>query len=112
MGESIPQGAIRPVRTHPGYIAEALKSLIETNVPIKEIHLASGEPLNYRSPEGYRVLNEGRAVSDGDLHQLMDFAADSRYDPKKRVCRWIRGYTSRRVDRRSSRMSSIATLVA
>lgn len=72
-------------RAHPGYVAEALKSLIETQVPVKEIHIASGEPLSYRSPEGYRVLNEGRIVGDADIHQLMEFAAEGRYEAKKRM---------------------------
>lgn len=74
-----------PLRAHPGYIAEALKTLIETHVPIKEIHIVSGEPLHYRSPEGYRPLNESRRVEDADIHQLMAFAADERYDPHRRM---------------------------
>ena len=61
------------------------KALIQTQVPIKEIHIASGEPLNYRSPEGYRILDEARVVGDEDIHQLMNFAADGRYDPVKRM---------------------------
>ena len=85
MNDSTPPAAARTARQQPGYVAEALKALIQTQVPIKEIHIASGEALNYRSPEGYRVLNPGRAVEDPDIHQLMDFAADGRYDPRKRM---------------------------
>ncbi len=85
MNDSTPLAVARTARQQPGYVAEALKALIQTQVPIKEIHIASGEPLNYRSPEGYRVLNQGRVVGDQDIHQLMDFAADGRYDPKKRM---------------------------
>jgi len=77
--------AARAARQQPGYVAEALKALIQTQVPIKEIHIASGEPLNYRSPEGYRILNQARVVGDEDIHQLMHFAADGRYDPLRRM---------------------------
>jgi len=77
--------AARAARQQPGYVAEALKALIQTQVPVKEIHIASGEPLNYRSPEGYRILNEARVVGDEDIHQLMHFAADGRYDPLRRM---------------------------
>ena len=54
-------------------------------MPIKEIHIVSGEPLHYRSPEGYRPLDESRRVEDADIHQLMAFAADERYDPQRRM---------------------------
>lgn len=85
MNDSTPLAVARAGRQQPGYVAEALKALIQTQVPIKEIHIASGEPLNYRSPEGYRILNEARVVGDEDIHQLMHFAADGRYDPVKRM---------------------------
>src|SRR5258708_29878471 len=85
MNDSTPLAAARPARQQPGYVAEALKALIQTQVPIKEIHIASGEPLNYRSHEGYRILNEARVVGDEDIHQLMGFAADGRYDPMRRM---------------------------
>ncbi len=41
--------------------------------------------MNYRSPEGYRILNQARVVGDEDIHQLMHFAADGRYDPLRRM---------------------------
>ena len=85
MNDSTPVAAARAARQQPGYVAEALKALIQTQVPVKEIHIASGEPLNYRSPEGYRILNEARVVGDEDIHQLMHFAADGRYDPLRRM---------------------------
>jgi twitching motility protein PilT len=85
LNDSTPFAATRAARQQPGYVAEALKALIQTQVPIKEIHIASGEPLNYRSPEGYRILNEARVVGDEDIHQLMHFAADGRYDPLRRM---------------------------
>jgi len=85
MNDSTPLAVAKAGRQQPGYVAEALKALIQTQVPIKEIHIASGEPLNYRSPEGYRILNEARVVGDEDIHQLMHFAADGRYDPVKRM---------------------------
>jgi twitching motility protein PilT len=85
MNDSTPLAVARAGRQQPGYVAEALKALIQTQVPIKEIHIASGEPLNYRSPEGYRILNEARVVGDEDIHQLMHFAADGRYDPLRRM---------------------------
>jgi twitching motility protein PilT len=85
LNDSTPVAAARAARQQPGYVAEALKALIQTQVPIKEIHIASGEPLNYRSPEGYRILNQARVVGDEDIHQLMHFAADGRYDPLRRM---------------------------
>ncbi len=85
MNDSSLSAAARTPRPQAGYVAEALKALIQTQVPIKEIHIASGEPLNYRSPAGYRILNEARVVGDEDIHQLMGFAADGRYDPMKRM---------------------------
>ena len=85
MNDSTPVAAARAARQQPGYVAEALKALIQTQVPVKEIHIASGEPLNYRSPEGYRILNQARVVGDEDIHQLMHFAADGRYDPLRRM---------------------------
>lgn len=72
-------------RLHPGYIAEALKTLMQTQVPIKEIQIASGEPLSYRSPEGYQVMMPDRRIGDTDIRELMAFAANGRYDPAQRI---------------------------
>src|SRR5471032_198028 len=72
MNDSTPLAVARAGRKQPGYVAEALKALIQTQVPIKEIHIASGEPLNYRSPEGYRILNEARVVRDDPLRRMQE----------------------------------------
>ena len=73
-------------KDRPGYIAEALKDLLQTGLPVKEIQLAEGDPLSYLSPKGYDRYRPDRLVHEDDLGDLMEFAASGRgYKPKDRL---------------------------
>ena len=80
--QSMPQKA----PPSPGYIAEAMKELLQGGLPVKEIKVAEGDPLCYLSPKGYERHRPDRPIHQGDIDALMAFAAHGHgYNAKDRL---------------------------
>lgn len=71
--------------TSPGYLADALITLMKRGHPIMELQIHENQKLSYRSPKGYEHHDDDYVVRGEDIQRLMKFAAMGRYDPMTKI---------------------------